>query len=94
MVQYKDLKNNFNLYIVVCGEIDEEFIDIKEKDILEFIQEIEKKYNKKAKDMREEKEILKYVIKEARSQTDVKIEELASLLDISKSTVWNYSKAK
>jgi len=79
---------------VVCGEIDEEFIDIKEKDILEFIQEIEKKYNKKAKDMREEKEILKYVIKEARSQTDVKIEELASLLDISKSTVWNYSKAK
>jgi DNA-binding transcriptional regulator YiaG len=79
---------------VVCGETDEEFIDIKEKDILEFIQEIEEKYNKKAKDMREEKEILKYVIKEARSQTDVKIEELASLLDISKSTVWNYSKAK
>ena len=79
---------------MVCGETDEEFIDIKEKDILEFIQEIEKKYNKKAKDMREEKEILKYVIKEARSQTDVKIEELASLLDISKSTVWNYSKAK
>lgn len=79
---------------MVCGETDEEFIDIKEKDILEFIQEIEKKYNKKAKDMREEKDILKYVIKEARSQTDVKIEELASLLDISKSTVWNYSKAK
>ena len=79
---------------MVCGETDEEFIDIKEKDILEFIQEIEKKYNKKAKDMREEKDILKYVIKEARSQTDVKIEELASLLDISKSTVWNYSNAK
>lgn len=79
---------------MVCGETDEEFIDIKEKDILEFIQEIEKKYNKKAKDVREEKEILKYVIKEARSQTDVKIEELARILDISKSTVWNYSKAK
>lgn len=80
--------------MLVCGEIDQGFIDIKEKDILEFIQEIEKKYDKKAKDMREEKEILKLVIKEARSQTDVKIEELASLLDISKSTVWNYSKAK
>ena len=79
---------------MVCGEIDEEFIDIKEKDILEFIQEIEKKYDKRAKDVKEEKEILKYVIKEARSQTDVKIEELARLLDISKSTVWNYSKAK
>lgn len=79
---------------MVCGEIDEEFIDIKEKDILEFIQEIEKKYDKRAKDVREEKEILKYVIKEARSQTDVKIEELARILDISKSTVWNYSKAK
>lgn len=80
--------------MLVCGKIDQEFIDIKEKDILEFIQEIEKKYDKKAKDIREEKEILKHVIKEARSQTDVKIEELASLLDISKSTVWNYSKAK
>ena len=79
---------------MVCGEIDEKFIDIKEKDILEFIQEIEKKYDKRAKDVREEKEILKYVIKEARSQTDVKIEELARILDISKSTVWNYSKAK
>ena len=50
--------------MLVCGEIDQEFIDIKEKDILEFIQEIEKKYDKKAKDMREEKEILKHVIKE------------------------------
>ena len=56
------------------------------------MQEVEKRYHREVKDIRADKEILREVIREARSQTDVTIEELAKYLEVSKSTVGNYSK--
>ena len=53
---------------------------------------MEETYDKKINEMKNEKSILKNVIKEARNQTDVTIEELAQILEVSKSTVGNYSK--
>ena len=92
MVQCKNSRHNFKLYIITYGEGDEEFLEVKEKSILEFMQEVEKRYHREVKDIREDKEILREVIREARSQTDVTIEELAKYLEVSKSTVGNYSK--
>lgn len=70
----------------------DEFYDIKEKEIYEFISEIERKYKKKAIDIKTDKELLKKILKEARKQTNVTIVELADIFDISKSTVGNYIK--
>lgn len=92
MVQCKNSRHNFKLYIITYGEGDEEFLEVKEKSILEFMQEVEKRYHREVKDIRADKEILREVIREARSQTDVTIEELAKYLEVSKSTVGNYSK--
>jgi len=92
LVQCKNSRHNFKLYIITYGEGDEEFLEVKEKSILEFMQEVEKRYHREVKDIREDKEILREVIREARSQTDVTIEELAKYLEVSKSTVGNYSK--
>ena len=56
------------------------------------IKEIEMKYKKKVKEIRENKEILISTIKEARKQTDVTIVKLAKILDVSKTTVGRYAK--
>ena len=70
----------------------EEFYDIKEKDIYEFINEIEHKYGKKIKEVKKDKELLKEIIQLARKETDVTIAELAEIMGVSKSLVGNYSK--
>lgn len=87
----KNFKEEF-YFIHSCNIIEEEFMDVKEKEILEFIKEIEMKYNKKIEEIRENKEILISTIKEARKQTDVTIVELAKILDVSKTTVGKYAK--
>lgn len=69
---------------------DENFIDVKEKSIEEFISEIEKRYD--IKTVRYNKSILKNVIKKARKETDVKIVKLAEILGIGKNTVTKYEK--
>lgn len=69
----------------------EEFLDIKEKEITDFVKEVERKYNRDIAEMRKDKDILEKVIKEARKQTDVTIMKLSELLDISKSSVWMYA---
>ena len=71
---------------------EDNFKDIKEKSIDDFIIEEEKRYGKKIKDIICEKEVLKEIVKKARVETDTTIEELATILDIPKSTIGRYCK--
>lgn len=73
-----------------CSE--ENLLEVKEKSIEEVIGKIESKYNKKIDILKENRKILEEIIKEAREQTDIKIVELARILDMSKSKVWTYTK--
>jgi len=70
------------------------FIDIKEKkkDIGEFVNEVEKLYQKKINTIKEDKKILETVIKKAREETNITIVKLAEILEVSKSCVGNYIK--
>ena len=68
------------------------FIDIKDININDYIEKIKKQYNILTDEIKNNKGILKKVIKEAREQTEVSIEELAKILEISKSTVARYAK--
>lgn len=85
-------KTKFKIIHNESNEDDGDFIDIKEKHISEFISEIEEIYNKDISEIKHEKNILKKVIKKARSETNATLEELAKILGISKSTVGNYCK--
>ena len=67
----------------------EEFIDIKEKNINDFIIEYETENNIKIANLSKNKIMLKKFILQARKETDVKIVELAKILGISKSSVGN-----
>lgn len=91
-----DSSNNyFNMFIKIHKtSACEDFIDIdeKEKDINSFILEVEKKYKKKITDFKYNKLLLKDIILNAREQTNVTIEQLALILDVSKSTVGRYCK--
>lgn len=73
-----------------CMDIEEEFIDIKDKTIEQLKLEIEKKYNKKLDEIKTDKNILKNVIKEARKETNITIIELSKLLNVSKNTIGKY----
>lgn len=72
------------------GKIDEEFIDVKDKTIEEFMDEIKQRYN--IKTIKDNKEILAEVIKSARKQTDITIMKLSSILGIGKTTIGKYVK--
>ena len=89
LTNYKEF---FDLIHNNASENDNDFIDVKEKNIEDFIFQTEKKYNKSIRDIIKNKEILKKIIKEARLRTNVTIRELAEILDVSKSTVGKYSK--
>lgn len=67
-----------------------EFLDIKDKEIQEYIAEFQRIYELKINDLYQNKKLLQYFINDSRKQTDVKIIELAHILGISKSTVSNY----
>lgn len=88
-----DKNNNFNeQFNFIHRKLDneEDFIDIKDKTIEEFIVEVESQYNIKIGKIKRDKDILKRVIKEARKETGVTLNELSKLLGIAKSTVSNY----
>ncbi len=68
---------------------DKDFIDIKDKEIKEYM---ENKYKLQAKQIRTNKRLLENVIKTARRITSVGIRDLADILEISKSTVSIYEK--
>ncbi len=89
LTNYKD---TFKAMHTLINENEHEFIDVKEKNIEDFIAETENKYNKNIREIIKDKKVLRKIIKEARIQTNVKITELAEILDISKSTVGKYSK--
>lgn len=78
----------FNLIHNTFNECD--FIDLKDKEIQEYIFEFKKIYKVEMKDLYKERNLLQLFINNARKQTDVKIIELAQILGISKSTVSNY----
>ena len=67
----------------------EEFLDIKEKNINDFIIEYEIDNNIKIANLKKNTALLKKFIIQARKETDVKIVELAEILGISKSSVGN-----
>lgn len=71
-------------------EENETFIDIKEKNIEEYIKSIEIKYKLKANEIRDNKELLEEVIKTSRKITSVNVRELSEILKVSKSTISNY----
>lgn len=71
---------------------DESFIDIKYKEIKEYIKYVENKYKLQAKQIKTNKKLLEKVIKTARETTSVTVRELAEILEISKSTISNYEK--
>ncbi len=68
--------------------IDEEenFVDIKDIEIQEFIKKLEK-ININIKDIKNDKKLTKRIIKMARTETNVTVRELADILGISKSKV-------
>ena len=69
---------------------DEKFYDLKEKNILELIGDFEKEYGKAFEELKNDKKVLKKIIKVAREETNVTITELAKLVGVSKSSVGNY----
>lgn len=71
---------------------EDEFYEIKDKSIKDYIKESEIKYGISLKQLKNDKEILKQFIKYARRETDVTIEKLAEILKMSKTTVGRYSK--
>lgn len=88
----KDYKEQFDLIHRMYDENEEDFLDIKEQDITQYIKTIEKKYKGRINELIKEKELLQKIIKEARKETCTTIEELARTLNLSKSTIWRYMK--
>ncbi len=84
---FGNTKNYKEQFVLIHSKYKEEdFIDIKE-DISTFVANTEKKYGRKISEIKDEKDILKEVIKEARKQTDITIDKLAKILNLSKSTI-------
>ena len=90
----KDYKKEFEIIHNTKNSDDLEFEDIKHKDIIDFVKEIEKKYIKNIKELKQDKNIFRQFIQDARNETDVTLTELADILDLSKSTIHNYHKKK
>lgn len=71
---------------------EENFLDIKDKNIEDYIKEVEKRYNKRITELVNQHELIEQIIKDARKYTDVTIRELAKILCMSKSKIGNYVK--
>ena len=73
---------------------DTQFVDIKEKkkEIKEFVDEVEKYYQKKINRIKDNRKVLEIVLKKARNETDETIVSLAKIFEISKSSVGKYIK--
>lgn len=74
-------------------ENDNEFIDEEENyDIVEYIETIKKKYNINIEEIKKDKDLLEYLIKNARKHCKITYRGLANVLGISKSKVEAYDK--
>lgn len=88
-----DYKNIFYKLHDIDNEIyDENFADIKDERIEEYIKYVETKYKLPANKIRTNKKLLEEVIKTARKTTIATVRELAEILDVSKSTISKYDK--
>lgn len=84
------IKSFYELHKCTYDEI--EIFDVKEMDIETFIRKVEEENQLKLENLKNNKVLLKRVIKDARKYTDVTLEELAQILGVSKSTIGNYNK--
>ena len=67
--------------------------DMMEKeDINDFIKKVVYKYNIEINKIKKDKRILELVIKEARERTNASVNEIAKILDVSKTTFYKYWK--
>ena len=84
--------NFVNQFFLIHNNYPDEgnFLEVKEKEIQTFIKEIEEKYHKKVFELKDNKNILIDIIKQARRETDVTIIELAEILGVSKSFVGDW----
>ena len=88
----KDYKNDFDfIHKIKCSD-DFDFEDIKDKEITNLIKEFEKNHNKNIEEIKQDRNILKQFIQDARKETDTTLMELSEILDLSKSTIYNYCK--
>lgn len=71
---------------------DNNFIDIKDKSINDFINDFQKEYHTNIYSIKKDKSLLKKFIIQTRKETEITLNELANLLDISKSSTSNYGK--
>ena len=93
----KIIFNNNTNYLNLFNQIknistQDSFIDVKDKNINDFIKETEKEYNTNILELKNNKELLRNFIKKSRIKTDVTLRELADILNISKSTIERFCK--
>ena len=88
----KNYKQHFK--IIHNNSANENFIDVNDKikNITDFIKEFEIKHNQKIEEIINNKYWLKKIIIDAREQTKITIEDLAKILNVSKSKVGRYAK--
>lgn len=88
---FSDVKNYkkefYNMHFQTS--LEEDFFDIKDKSIKNFIKEAEEKYNKNVLEFKTDKKFMIEFLKEARRQTDVTIAELSDIFKVSKTCIWN-----
>lgn len=71
---------------------EEKIIDVKDESFDEFIRYFENKYNIKLCEIKDNRGILEQFVKMSRDRTEVKIEELAKVIGVSKSVIGRISK--
>lgn len=92
---FGNIKNQIGQFILIHNQcLDENFIDECEnkKSLSHFIEDFEKKYNRKIEEITQDKNLLRLLIIEAREQTNATIQALGEKLNVSKSTVGRYAK--
>lgn len=88
--------NNYvELFLLIHERDDnneENIIDVKDESFDEFIRYFENKYNIKLCEIKDNRGILEQFVKMSRDRTEVKIEELAKVIGVSKSVIGRISK--
>lgn len=88
--------NNYvELFLLIHERDDnneEKIIDVKDESFDEFIRYFENKYNIKLCEIKDNRGILEQFVKMSRDRTEVKIEELAKVIGVSKSVIGRISK--
>ena len=90
---FETTKITANMYDKIHKDnLEKNFLDVKEKDFTAIVKKYEEKYIIKIQEISKDRILLKSFLKEVREETNITLNELSKLLDISKSTVSKYSK--